>query len=524
MRFQQRPSSAAATLAFFMVLAKILSFLQQSLLARVLGASPGTDAFFIAQVVPMLVGGVLASALTTSLARDLAADPDPEKPPPIIVVTAIFSLALGAVWFVLSGPAVSILAAGFDPETSALSKSLARLMAAMLVLYGVTGAAQGTYYARSQFLFPAVSSLLPYAGGVLALIVLVPSLGIVGLVLGILAGLAFQSILLLAPLLARRFALKRIGRRVLAYLASDFGAFGRRYILIAFSLLVSQLYFIANRSMASLYGPGWVAVFGFAATAFSLPLQLILMSLGGAFLPGLSVLATAGEKEKFANQSQTLLATLVFVFLPLALLLFFGSRLLVSILFQGNAFREGDTVLTAGIVAAYSFGLLGYAVKDMATFILIALRREHWPVVVGLAGLILNLGASLVLGRLWGPQAIAYVTSACFLVNAAALVIVLHRSVRLSWGSFLRRSGWRIGFSGAAMAGAYLVLGPVFRVVFRAGSSGTIAGLFRLGFSLAVYLLVSKWTKIPEWGMLWTRYSPLPISIWKRAVSILSPR
>jgi len=507
-----------------MGLAKVLSFVQQSLLARKLGASSSTDAFFIAQIVPMLVGGVLASALMTSLARDLAAESDPQKPLPIIFVMTILFLALGAAWFVLSGPTVSVLAGGFDRETAALATSLARLMAVMLVMYGVTGAAQGFYNSRSSFLFPAVSNLLPYIGGVLSLIVLVPRLGILGLVLGILAGLALQTALLMAPILAERLALKGIGRRVFAYLASDFASFGKRYILVAFSLLVSQLYFISNRSMASLYGPGWVAVFGYAATAFSLPLQLILMSIGSAFLPSLSVMASNGEREKIASQSQTLLTTLGFVFLPLSLLLFFGSRLLVAILFQGNAFRAEDTILTGAVVQAYSFGLLGYAVKDIATFILIALRRERWPVVLGLAGLALNVGAGLVFGKFSGPLAIAYVTSACFLLNAVALMIVIHRSVRLSWKEVVRRSAWRIGVSGAAMAGAYMILGPVLRFVFRAGSLRIMAELVRLGFAFAVYLLVSKWMGIPEWDLLWTRYSPLPISIWRRAVSILSPQ
>lgn len=211
------------------------------------------------------------------------------------------------------------------------------------------------------------------------------------------------------------------------------------------SLLISQLYFITDRAVASVLGEGWVAVFGFAAGLFGLPSQLIVMNMTRAFLPSISAMVAENRWSELGDRVDLLVATAVFLFLPLSLLLFLGSIALTQLLFQGNAFGAKDTLMTAAIVRGYSFGLLGFALKDIATSVLVALNREKVPFYVGLCGFVINLALCVLLVKPFGYLGITLVTACVFILNAIVLLAVISKYVGTVWLHGLRNSIWKMG-------------------------------------------------------------------------------
>jgi len=500
---RQAPFSAALTIALFAGITKLFSFLQQALLARQFGTSTQTDAFFVAQIVPMLVGGVFATALIMCLTRDFVLIRELDQPFGLLVIVGAVFSGLTLFWVLFWNPVLRLFGQGLDQETLSLSVSLSKPFSLMIILYSLVGTAQAFHNSRSKFLLPAIVNSFPYVGGVTGLIFFVPAYGILAVAYGLVAGLAIQTTLLLIPAFSSRSALSRVKTSIVWFMKNRFKNFAKSLILVTISLLVTQLFFITDRSISSLLGPGWVAVFAFSATAFSLPLQLIITSISNAFLPDLSALVSDGRSEDLRVRVNRLVSVVALLFLPISILVFFGSEIIVSILFKGRLFTDRAAHLTAEVLRIYSVGMLGFSLKDVASMILLALGKEKWSAAIGLGCVALNAGGSwLAVGSL-GSGGVAGVTAVCLLLNAALLLAVISRSIPIRAATYLKVSGWRLGLACLAMVAAVLLSRSV---VWAPGSKpGLALQSLPLIISLIIFLAVCRIVRLPEMGLLFSR-------------------
>jgi len=501
---RQGSAAAAIILTLFAFLAKALSLLQQALMARLFGVSAQSDAYFIAQAVPMLIGGLLVASVSAPLTRDFVASTDTDRVSGMLLLVGVGSAVLAMLLALASIPIVSLQAQGLGVGTLRAAVSLSRLMSLMPVLYGLSGVLQAYCYAQSTFIVPAVSGIFPYIGGILGMIFLRTVAGIGGLVIGSVLGLAVQTLITAVPFLSRRPAAQ--GALCNAWRAARTYAsgFAGSVVLVFMALAVSQLYFITDRSIASALGPGLVAAFGYATGILSLPQQLIVASASSAVLPSVSRLAANGQRAELRARVTSLIWMIAFLLTPAALLLLFGSVPVVRVLLQGRAFDEASTALTAAILRSYSLGLVGFALKDIATSILLATHQERWPAIVGLAGVVANIAVSWLLVRTAGYLGIAYATTAIFLLNAAILLAIVARTFGIPWRESLRHSGAKVAVSALGMSAAYWLTRQVH--IPLAGLGRTLADFLCLGLAAAAYLAICKLLGLPELEALQARY------------------
>lgn len=504
--YKQRPVSAALTVAFFAGFVKVFSFLQQALLARQLGTSLETDAFFIAQIVPMLAGGVLASALIMCLTRDFVLIKRlDEQPLGIIIIIGALFFGLTFLWATLGDPIVAFLGRGFNKETLDLSISLSEYMAIMIVLYSLAGAAQAYHNSRSVFLLPASLNSLPYLGGILALLFLVPSRGIHGLVYGLIFGLFVQTLGLLIPIFSLGFSASRIIKNIKWFMSHRFFRFSKSLFFIGTSLFISQLYFATNRSVSSSLGPGWVAIFGFSGSAFSLPLQLIITSAAIAFLPNISTMVAQNRQIELTQKMGRLIMTVIAIFVPVSIIFYLGSDCIISILFKGNRFDATAAHLAAKVLRGYSFGMLGFALKDIIAMILLSLGREKWAAYVGLACVAGGVMFNLMFLRIFGFIGIAGATALILSLNAAVLLIILSKNIKLNLWPHFKKSGWRLAMACLFMLMTYYFINLPF--ASKSYSGTMIVQLARLMLSLSAFIVASKVFKLPELESFLSRYA-----------------
>jgi len=502
---QQGSAAAVITLSSFALLTKFLALVQQALTARLFGVSPQTDAYFVAQGVPVLMGGLMASSVSTALTRDFSRESSPDRVRGLLLLVTLGALVCSAFLALTSGPAVWFTGPGLSGATRQMAVFLARLMSFLFVFFSVTGVMQAYCYAQAIFVVPAIASLLPYAGGILGAYLLGRPLGIQGLVVGYGAGLAMQAATVSAPFLFRQLGHSQSPAALPASRASATG-FVRSLTLVFLSLVVSQIYFITDRSLASTYGPGLAASFGFAASIFSLPLQLVVLSVSNALLPSLSRLVSEKRLAELARKVESLIWIVAFLIVPLALLLLLGSTPMTQLLYEGNAFDPTATAMTAAVLQGYSLGLIGFAFKDIATSILLACNLEKWPALVGMICIVANLGAAWALGALVGHLGIAYATTGIFLFNAAALLALISRKLALSWRVGLKRSGWKIALAAITLVAVYALSRQAM-----IAAPGRLLGLGiefgRLGLAALSYLAVCWLLGLPELQELLARYA-----------------
>lgn len=287
--------------------AALLGFAREATIGALFGATRGTDAFYAALTIPFtaayfLVGGALAPALTTALARRLAADdPDGAR---ALLGRALQSMALwggaAALALALAAPRVAgLLVPGFDEEGRSLTARLLRLLVVYGLLTSFGQLVSGALIAAGAYRTPPIAVLASNAVsfGMILLMPGPPRIETAAWALN--AG----SVVFLLALLPRAISLRLAPSRVAARVEVPW----REAVALTVSLCAAGAVDLAERPFASKAGVGAIAVLAFASKLVHLPMRLFAAPLASVAFPRLArrrMRVTAGEPDE-AGQTAT---------------------------------------------------------------------------------------------------------------------------------------------------------------------------------------------------------------------------
>ncbi len=489
-RSRQTVSQAAFWLTAFTVLNKLLSLAQQVMLGRVYGASADTDAFAIAQIVPLMIGGLIGGSLTLCLIP-IFADRDRQPPGALSGLALILGagLALLSATFCASAkPTMGFLGHGLDATTMALTVRLFAPLTSLILFVGLAGILTTSFHTQDRFVVPAAAVNVLYVGGI-AGIMLRPVLGIDGLAWGLVAGGLAQAVILALFM----------GRDWLHRPAIDVrlaGAVARSFVPVFVGSAISTLYLVIDRSFATSFPTGYVAGFTFAGNLMTIPSQLVVLNLNSALFP--SLVRSRTRSDEFSRLFVSALSWGSFLVLPAVLVLWAWSQPLVKLLFGSNHFGVEAVGLTSRILVAYTASAVGLALKDTASNALIALGSEQIPMLVGVA----SLAFSVLLKVIWLPRsgytAIATSTGLASLLNAVVLLALLARRVPVPWQELWHRSLQKLLPCGLGM------LAVVWPLRARAAAGGPASWVLPIAGGVA-YAGLCLLLHVPEATFLWAR-------------------
>ena len=338
----------------------------------------------------------------------------------VLLTTLAVLLALGA------GPAVALIARGFDPVKREQTRGFVVLLAPFVVLDGAAGMFTATLYARKRNASAALVSAIPPLVTLLAVVFLASTWGVGVLVLGALVGAAAESIVsgaLVARLgMAVVPAMTRPGPEDLELLRG-FGLLLVGGILMSANTVVDQ-------AMASGAGPGSVASLGYGAKIPAAFLGLAGAALGTVTLPHY---ANFVASRRFAEMGASLrkhAVTLALAGFGIALALAVLSRPLITLLFEHGSFLPADTARVAAIQAFYAFQIPGYIAGIAAARFLNALGRDRWILAVSAVNFLLNVAGNWLFLRWIGVPGIALSTAVVYTVAATLLLLLCRRAIR----------------------------------------------------------------------------------------------
>jgi putative peptidoglycan lipid II flippase len=96
-----------------------------------------------------------------------------------------------------------------------------------------------------------------------------------------------------------------------------------------------------------------------------------------------------------------------------------------------------DTAATAGALAFYAPGLIGYSAVKIAVPSFYALRDSRTPVMVSIATVLLNVALNISLASVMGFRGLALGTAIAAMFNATTLLVILRRKLGGLDGSLL---------------------------------------------------------------------------------------
>lgn len=451
---------AAGTVSALTLLSRITGLVRENVTATLFGASPFTDAFFVAFRLPnllrrMFAEGAFSQAFVPLLAQARGDDSDPARAAAATLIDRVATLLFWILVLVsIAGVAgapllVLAMAGGLAREPLAFDAAvlMTRWMFPYILLISMVALASGVLNTWRRFAVPAATPVL------LNLAMIGTGWGlstrfdppVLALAAGVMVG-GFLQLAIQIPALARLGLLPRVRldlHRALGKSLRD----ARVRKLIAqmapatLAVSVAQISLIINTQIASRLAPGSVSWISYADRLMEFPTALLGVALGTVLLPTLSSAHTSGDHHRYAQLLDSGLRLTVVAALPAMVGMALLAEPLTALLFHYGRFGAHDVTMTAHAVMAYAAGLVPLvAIKILAPGFY-ARQDIRTPVRIGIAVLAATQAMNLVLVPWLDHAGLAAAISAGAWMNASLLLIGLAKA-----GAWRAQPGWT-GFS-----------------------------------------------------------------------------
>ena len=427
---------STGTISIATAISRMLGFVRDIVIAKFFGTSLAAQAFFVAFRIPNslrdIVGeGAMNSAIVPVLTEYKTKGEDKEF---LRVSRVLFNisltslLALTILGIIFSPLIVRLIAPGFlrEPSTLNLTIQLNRIIFPYLIFIGLTAYTMGILNTLKHFAAPAFGPCLLNLALIGSGLWLCPKMGVMGLVMGVLAGGILQLLLNMVAMYRkgitinfkdgfRHPAVKKIG---LLLIPRAFGS-----AIYQVNIFVDTM----AASLAWIVGAGGVAALYYANRLIQFPLAIFGLALAQAALPKLSQEFSMNDIPRMKDTLAFSMRTTFFIMVPASVGLALLGMPIIKILFQRGEFNEYSTYVTQSALFFYSFGLFAYSGVKLLVTCFYSMHDTKTPVKTAFIAVIINIILILVL--MWPLKlgGIALATSISATFNFVALYILLKK-------------------------------------------------------------------------------------------------
>jgi putative peptidoglycan lipid II flippase len=427
---------------------RILGFIRDMVLARLFGATPEADAFFVAYRVPNLLRELFAEGSMSSAFIPVFTEYQTLKSKrdawelASAVFTTLLTIVTGiTVLGIVAAPGIVwLLAPGFhdDPAKLGMTTLLTQIMFPYLLFISLAALAMGILNSMRAFAAPAFSPVFFNIFIIGCALFLSPTLSepIFGVAIGVVAGGAAQFAMQLPGLSLRsmlfgfRFEPGHPGVRRI----------GSLMVPSLLGLSVTQINITVSTILASFFAGGPTYLF-YGMRLIQFPLGIFGVALATAILPAFSAQAARGALDELRTTLGFGLRMILFIILPAMLGLILLRQPIVHLFFEHGTFTAHDTTETALAVLCYSIGLWAFGGVRIIVSAFYSLQDTRTPAISAAIAVAANLVFSLLLMSSLGSAGLALSTALAAMVNGGILVSVLHRRLGgIEWGAVGRSS------------------------------------------------------------------------------------
>lgn len=490
------------------VVSRLAGVVRDATIARFLGASALSDAFYTALRIPNSIRAVVGEGGLPAAFVPMAKKVERERPGEegvyagrMLVLLFCVLVGIVALGIVFAGPLVGLFAGGFraTPGKFELTVLLTRWMFPYVLLVSVAALLEAFLNSKGFFQLSAATPIAWNLAIVAAAWALAPAgvPAVAALTGGVLVGGVLQ-VALQGP------AVRRLGLR---FSGSPFGdpEVKRTALQIAPRLYgygVGQLSLVVSTRTLAAIGDAFVTYNYCAFRLVDFVLGGFVVSLTRTVLPALSDQAFEKDRSAYKATVGFALRLIGFVTIPSMVGLMLLAAPIVDLIFRRGRFGEGDVAKTAFAVVFFAVGLYAAAGVKIVTQAFYALHDTRTPVIVATFDLAVFWALCVWLAKPMQHAGVALATSAGFWINFLVLLALLWRRM----GSL---GGRAIVFALARLLLASLAMGAVVWVLahrvlpYDAGwvflaRAGWVAGAAAAG--AAAFLAFAALLRAPELG------------------------
>lgn len=458
---------SVATVGGYTMGSRVLGFLRDILIARVLGTGDLADAFFVSQRFPNLFRSLFAegafnASFVPQFAMRLEADGKAAAKAfaEQVLSVMLMTLLLFTVAAQIAMPwLMHVLAPGFaeNPAKFGYAVLFTQITFPYLLFISLTALQGGILNSLHRFAHAAAAPILLNVTMIVALVVVVPVTGHPGHVLAWAVAVAGVGQFLWMAIACHRAGLAlRLPRPRLS------PAVKRLLKLMLPGIIgsgVMQINLVIGTIIASLQA-GAVSYLYYADRVYQLPLAVIGSAVGVVLLPELSRHLRGGRDAEAMTALNRSIELSMLLTLPSAAALAVIAFPIVTVLFERGAFGPEASAATAAALAAYSAGLPAFVLVKGLTPGFYAREDTATPFRFAVVSMIANTLLSVGLFQVIGFLGIALATSIAAWLNVALLAATLGRRGHFAADRRLKSRVLRILLASAVMgAGLWLAAG-----------------------------------------------------------------
>ena len=473
------------------IVAKVIGFGREAIIAATFGATAATDAYFLAQSMPAMVFPAVCSSISTAFlviyvdkriksGEEFATRFASEA----LVATLFVALVLSIIGFAIMPLVVPIFAPGFNESTSRLTILLSRITMGSFIFTMLQYMLTSILNARRFFYGPQVAGVLCSIFIITVTLLFGKNQTVEFLTWIVVGGLIIQICFLLLMTVAKAGFTFKIG----PIANNEIWGMLRLAVPILLGNSVVQANTIVDKVLASGLTIGAVSALSYSNSLNSIVTSVFIVSLSTVLYPALVESASKEDNSSFANNLMQNLQMLFIIIAPISLITAIYSSDVVTIVFQRGSFQSTATDLTSNALTYYALGYAFIGIREIVIRGFYAIGDSKTPMYNGVLSVGLNIILSVILVSFMGIGGIALASTIAAVISACAIIVSMtkkmpHISMRMILPTFLKvMMAASVTFIFLhQFSGSTTVTVPLIRFV-----SGTVAGFVVYGIILAL--------------------------------------
>jgi putative peptidoglycan lipid II flippase len=464
----RRLLKSTASVGAMTLLSRVLGFVRDMVVARLFGASAGTDAFFVAFKIPNFMRRLFAEgAFSQAFVPVLSEYKSRREPEEVKQLVNDVTGTLGGFLFlitavgVLASPwLIYVFAPGFagDEDKFSMAAHMLRLTFPYLLFISITALFGGVLNTFGRFTVPAFTPVFLNLVLIAAAFWLAPQMQrpIVALAWGVfIAGLV--QLLFQLPYVAR---LGMLGWPRWAWHHEGIQRIIKLMLPAIFGSSVAQINLLLDTILASMLVTGSVTWLYYSDRLVEFPLGVFGIALATVILPSLSKNHAEKSASEFSRTLDWALRWALLIGTPAMTGLLVLSGPMLATLFQYGQFAPQDVRMSQLSLMAYSVGLMGFILVKVLAPGYYSRQDTRTPMRIGIKAMVSNMVLNvafvvpMVIYSVPGAHAgLAAATAISAFINAGQLYRGLRRE-----GVFQPEPGWWLLFLRVVLANALMGL------------------------------------------------------------------
>jgi len=438
-----RLTRSAGVVSIAVMGSRVLGLVREMVLAHFFKAERELDAFNAAYIIPNLFRdlfgeGILSKAFVTTF-TDIEVKKGEKaawRLTSLVFNALVIILSVLTLLGILLAPIIVDLICsgkGFDVSGKRdLTVFLTRVMFPFLPLVSLAAISMGLLNSKDRFFIPASASsffnLASITVGVIGYYI-APHFGqprVLGMAVGVLVGGAMQFLIQIP-------SMWRIGYRyrpLLSFTDPSVRQVMRLVLPMILGAAAVQINVLVNYTFAS-QGEGWMSWLKFAFRLMHLPIGVVGVAISTATLPMLSRHVAEQDMTGYRQTLSHSLRLILLLTIPASVGLMVLKEPIIRLIYQHGEFGSDDTIMVAGALFFYAFGLCGYSAVKVGADSFYALKDTRTPAFVSLGTVTLNiiLNYLFIFQLGFDHRGLALSTSCTVTLNAILLFIILRRRI-----------------------------------------------------------------------------------------------